>query len=90
MANLIPSGTAEVASADIVLTAAQTISLNIFRAGGEGLAGAVASVQVKASNNEFFEIGVLDAEEPFKLLSGPGTFRVVRRVAAVAFGVDQS
>jgi hypothetical protein len=90
MAQLTAPATAETASADFTLVDGQTAAINLFVATGESLVGCRASIQVKASNAEYFTVGEVNANTPFVLVSGPGTFRTVKRASSVACGVDKS
>lgn len=51
---------------------------------------ACASVQIKSADNQYFEIGILDVTTPARVLQAPGTFRVVKYSAPVAYGVDKA
>jgi len=90
MAELIAIGTTELASSDFTLT---TDSATLFlkdAAGSQVDSNALAEVQIKSSGGEYFTIGALTWQIPGKVLSGAGTYRVVRRISAVAFGVDKN
>lgn len=89
MAELIASGTTESASSDFTLT---TDSATLFLKDAAGPvvdAGAVADIQIKSSSAEYFTIGSLTSQHLARVLTGAGTYRVVRKANAVAFGVDK-
>jgi hypothetical protein len=89
MAELIPVGDSEQASADFTLAVGESATL--FLKGGIGNyvpAGSQAFVQIK-SGGQYLNVGELTAIEGAKVLDAPGTFRVLRAVAAAPFGVDR-
>jgi hypothetical protein len=93
MAELIASGTAEAASADFTLADGQTAMLQLkapTAAGQRVFEDSKASVQAKDAGGNYLHIGYLTKELPAQILSGPGTFRVVRLACTNATGVDKS
>jgi len=93
MAEYIATGTTVSNGSDFTLTDGQTVQLGLFSSttGPRLPADCQASVQSKTSSAGYIEIGRLTADEPVKLLQGPGTFRVVRRGSgSTSFGVDKS
>ncbi len=90
MAELIAAGTAEADSADFTLASGDQATLFLKDAAGPRVsADAVAHVQIKSADGEYFQVGHLDSYNPAKVLSAPGTYRVKRIANAVAFGVDK-
>lgn len=93
MANLIPVGTAAADSADITLLATDTVLINLFMndTAVEQIApDCAASLQVKASNNSYQQVAVLNAANPAQLISGPGVYRVRKKGSTNSFGVDKT
>ena len=91
MAELIAVGTAQADSADFTNTSGTDLAIFLKTAASQTLPNdAKALIQVKSSEGAYFDIGVLTAVEPMRLLSAPGTFRVRRLACAVGFGVDKT
>lgn len=93
MAELIAKGTAETASADFTLVDGQSVTLNLKPASTSvvGLAAdQQASVEIKTADNGYIHIGMLTNDKPAQILSGPGTFRVVRKPCTNSTGVDKT
>ena len=88
MAVIIALGTADAQSADFTLLDGASTTLALINDGSGPLDGAAAIVQVK-SGALYFPVGSLTFANPAQLLAAPGTFRVIRRNAAVTFGVDR-
>ena len=90
MAELIASGTAEADSADFTLAAGDQATLFLKDAAGTTVnPHGVAQVHIKSADGEYFLVGKLDTAQPAAVLSAPGTYRVRRLAAAVAYGVDK-
>lgn len=92
MSELIPSGTTAVTSADFTNTSGAAITIGIFAAAAVAFYDDTrAEIQRKASNGQYYTVknGVLGRDYGEHVISGPGTFRVVKRASAVAFGVDK-
>lgn len=90
MAELIASGTAEADSADFTLAAGEQVTLFLKDAAGTTVnPHGVAQVHIKSADGEYFMIGKIDTSQPAAVLSAPGTYRVRRLAAAVAYGVDK-
>lgn len=92
MAAYLATGTTEASGADIVLTDGATAMLNLTAASPQQRIppGARATVEVKTSDAVYIYVGELTGNEPCKILSGPGTYRVTRKATAVSVGVDKS
>ena len=93
MAELIAKGTAELASSDFTLVDGQSTTLNLKPANStlQGLASdQQASVQIKTADNGYVNVGVLTHTCPAQIVSGPGTFRVVRHSCSNSTGVDRT
>lgn len=90
MAQLTATGVTELASGEFTLVDGQSVTLNLFAAAGADLFGCTAVVQLKASNGEFYDIGILDKATKSQVLTGAGVYRVLRKGAAVSFGVDKT
>lgn len=92
MAAYITSGTTESNGADFSLTDGQTVTLFLIDAAGDAVdANARADVQIKSAGGEYFTLATLTGipGQSARVLCGAGTYRVVRRANAVAFGVDK-
>lgn len=90
MAELIASGTAEADSADFTLTTGQNCTLFLKDAAGDTVPPfSEALVQIKSAGLEYYTVGVITGANPAQLLEAPGTYRVRKRAATVAFGVDK-
>ena len=92
MAELLPPTTTAANSADFTVAVGTPVRISLFNAAGGQLANdAFAFVEYKASNNQYFGApeGGLDSFNQSLLLSAPGTYRVRKGAAAVAFGVDK-
>jgi hypothetical protein len=89
MANIIPSGTAEAASADFTLTAGTTTTLSVNDADGFVSPLATAYIQIKSAAGAYCTIGQLDGNNPAQVLNATGTFRVLRLANNAAFGVER-
>lgn len=89
MAVILASGVTEAASSDVVVT----IPVSIFLTDASGPTvhpDSLADVQKKSNGGEYFTIGQLNLGNAFALsITSPGTYRVLRRAAAVAFAVEQ-
>lgn len=90
MAELIASGTTTAQSADFDVEAGASASLFLKSASSQTLPyDALAIVQVKSADATYFDVGVLTATDPMKVLQAAGTFRVSRVAASSAYGVDK-
>ena len=92
MSQLIPSGVTADTSADFPLASGESVTIGIFAAAAVAFYDDTrAEIQRKASNGQYYTVknGVLGKEYGEHVISGPGTFRVVKRASAVAFGVDK-
>jgi hypothetical protein len=85
--NIIPVGTSEINSADLVVTAAAPLTVLLA---GHTDATCTAQVQIKDSTLAYTTIATLSGSNKYMLLSAPGTYRVKRPLCAKAFGVDQA
>jgi hypothetical protein len=92
MATLIATSTAGATSADIVLAsgASATLSLVNGNAGDDVCTDAVAQIQVKSAGGNYFTIGQLDFMNKSLVLSATGTFRVLKPLSALAYGVENN
>lgn len=88
MANIIASGSTELASADFTLAAGESTTLFFTSASSDEPGGLAAKVQIKAGS-AYTTIGYLKSGEPAKQLTGPGTFRVVRLASGSAAAVER-
>ena len=89
MAELIASSVNAGASADFTLTDGASATIFLKDAVGTKVCPeAIANVQIK-SGTEYFDIGTLDVYKPVPVLQAPGTFRVYKYSAPLAFGVDK-
>lgn len=83
---ILASGTSAATSSDVVVAAGTSVALGLFSASALP-ANAGASV-VLATPGADMPVGSLSALSPTLVITGPGTFRVVRPLfAAQAFGV---
>lgn len=90
MAAIIASGTTETASSDIVVAAGTPTTLHVNTASGALLTGSdKALVQIKSAGSQYTTIAELTRSQPAVVVDGPGTYRVLRLAATVAFAVDQ-
>lgn len=91
MPSFIANGLTTVTSADFTLVDGQTVSLNLTQTGISGpMTGECgASVQFKTTDG-YVEAGLLTQLDPVLQVFGPGSYRIVKRVSTVAFGVDKS
>jgi hypothetical protein len=85
--SIIADGTTEQASADFTLAAGESTTLSIR---GTIVMSQTASVQSKQSDGTYTPFGEISSQEPVKVLAAAGTYRVVRRATASAFGVDRT
>lgn len=91
MSTLIASGTTAATSADFTLADGQSTTLFLTDATGPDVANqAVALIQIKSAGGQYFTIGRLTHDNPVQVLAAPGTYRVKRDVAPVAFAVEQA
>jgi hypothetical protein len=91
MAELIPMQTTSAISADFTLTDAQSTTIFLKKAVGDGVYGdANASIQIKSNDGQYFSIASLDVGNPALVLQAAGTFRVYKFPSSVAHGVDRS
>ena len=89
MAELIPTGTAEANSLDFTVAAGTETLLFLKNATGAPV-GNFCRADVQASSGAlYFTIGTLSGDSPARVLGPGGPYRVVRRAAADAFGVDR-
>jgi hypothetical protein len=85
--SIIADGTTELASAEFSLAAGETTTLSIR---GALTTNQIVRIQFKASDSTFTDFGILESQNPVKVLSGIGTYRCVRRANTASFGVDRS
>jgi hypothetical protein len=91
MPQIIPIGTTQADSADIVIAAGAKATISLFAAAGPSIPqGAVALIQRKASNAQYFTDSVLTNFSPATIVEAEGTYRVRREANGVGFGVDQN
>jgi hypothetical protein len=90
--NILASGTTEAASSDIVIASGGSATVLVVDANGPMVDPNVAlDVQMKASNGEYFNIGVLNRDNLFcQQIAAPGTYRVFRHGCQFAIGVESS
>ncbi len=88
MAVLIAATTSATNSADFTLASGDNVTLALVAAAAIP-SDAAAAIQFKSAGGVYFNIGNLTQESPAKVLSAPGTFRVVLTAASVAVGVDK-
>ena len=91
MAVILGSGVTEAGSTDIIISAGSRATVFLSDAAGPMVDPASqAEVQIKSAGGEYFKVGVLNSENAFiQAITAPGTYRVLRRAAAVAFAVEQ-
>lgn len=91
MAELLASSTAAADSADFTLTAGNTATLNL-KGGSETWVGpqSIAYVQIKSSDNRYYNIGAMTVQNPAVVVSAAGTYRVSKMAAPEAYGVDKT
>lgn len=90
MANIVADGTTELASNSFVLAQGETTTLFLTTAaGGDPPGGSTATVQIQAAGAQWMNVGSLGATTGTRLLTGPGTYRVVRRAGGTAYGIDR-
>lgn len=92
MAEIIAVGTPTASSADFTLVDGQSTTLSIKDSNGEipkFQVGGRTLVQLK-SGSGYGTVGELTFAEPCKVLVAPGTYRVLRRKAQIAYGVDRN
>lgn len=83
---ILASGTSAATSSDVTVAAGSVVSVGIFTSSGEpSQMGPLASVVMDTPGGDI-TIKTLSAEEPATVLSGPGTFRVVRPALSSAIG----
>jgi len=85
--SIIADGTTETASAEFTLSAGESTTLSIR---GALTTNQLVRIQFKASDGTFTDFGIIESQNPVKVLSGIGTYRCIRRANSVAFGVDRS
>jgi hypothetical protein len=90
MASLIASGTTAEDSSDFTVVAGTPVTIFLHDAAGPNVPGdCTAAIQVKSSGSQYFTVGVLDGNNPARVITGPGTYRVSKFASATAFGVDK-
>lgn len=90
MAELIASGTTEADSDDFTLSSGDQVTLFLKDAAGPTVGSdAIALVQIKSADAQYFIVGKIDFGTPAKVLAAPGTYRVKRLAASAAYGVDK-
>lgn len=82
---VLASGTTAATSSDIVVAAGASKTVGIF--GAAALAGLGSLKVMLDTPGADIEVTRLTRSQPVVVLSGPGTFRVVRALSAVAVGV---
>jgi hypothetical protein len=87
MAQLLAPGIAQASSADFTL-AGEPSTLFLTSATRQ-MQDATANVEIKSAAGAYQVIGNLTNEQPAKVLTGPGTYRVTRLACAIAVGVDR-
>lgn len=91
MAELIANGTTETTSADFTMANGDSATIYLKNAAGPLLSSdARAVIQIKSADGNYFTIGEINRANPAKVLSAPGTFRVVKIASANAYGVDKT
>ena len=90
MAQLIASSASAATSSDFTVGAGESATISLFDADGANVYGS-ARVELKSSNNTYIFIpnGELNAVNSGLRITAPGTYRVTKDAAAVAFGVDK-
>lgn len=86
MANLIPSGTTKVQSADFTVAAGTPVTVSVFPSRGDTR----VDILLKNSDGTYTAHGQLTPAEPVRVIRGPGTWAVLRQACANAIGVDNS
>ena len=84
---ILASGTTAATSTDIVLAAGATAVVGIFSVNPGATLNDNALAVMHVTPGALNYIGALDQTNRSMLINGPGTFRVVRPVLPVAFGV---
>ena len=90
MAELIAIGTSQLASADFTLAGTSAVIYLKSALGPSIDLNASADIQIKSSGGEYFPVGTVTTKTGPQVLTGDGTYRVVRNVASLAFGVDKN
>lgn len=88
MTQLIATGTAQADSADFTLTTDST-TLSLFSTTEQIPSLCTAMVQKKSASGVYLNFGQIDGNNPVKVLSGPGTYRVRKLASSASFGVDR-
>ena len=90
MAELLSTAATAASSSDIALADGQsaTLFLKNGNSAGGAVGGANAIVQIKSADGYYYDIGSLTERTPFLHLEMPGTYRVKRPIADVAYGID--
>lgn len=86
MANILATGTTAASSADFSITTESTTLLLI----GAKAELALLDIEVKDSANAYTVIGTLSPAVPIQVLSGPGTYRVTRKLGSASAGCDRT
>jgi len=81
---ILAAATSAATSADIVLADGQTRTVGLFAAGA--LPGGGFAIMLDTPDADVL-VGALTAAQPAVVLSGPGTYRVIRSLQTVAVGV---
>lgn len=91
MAAFFTAAATELASSTFALATGESATLYLIDAGGPGLpADAVVDIQIASSATEYFNIGVLTRDNPARVLTAVGTFRLFRHACSAAVGVDKN
>lgn len=88
MPTILADGTTETASSTFTLAQGETTTIILTTTtGGDVPASASAVVQIQSVGGQWMNVGPVTGAA--KLLTGPGTFRVLRGGSARAFGIDR-
>ena len=90
MAELLSTAATAASSSDIALADGQSATLFLKNANSAGgaVGGGNAIVQIKSADGYYYDIGMLTERSPYMHLEMPGTYRVKRPIADVAYGID--
>lgn len=84
---ILASGTTGATSSDVPVAAGSVVSVGVFMSSGVALSQGPLAVVMMDTPGGDIPIKTLTEAEPATVLSGPGTFRVVRAPCSVAIGV---
>lgn len=84
---ILAAGTTAATSSDVTVAAGSVVTVGIFASTGQpNVMGPVCTVFEDTPGGDV-GVAILSADNPSTVLTGPGTFRVVRSPVAEAIGV---